>query len=149
MARTIKADKIAATQAAIAKHLQPHQAAVLDKVAELAKAGDPASVAAFLKYVSPPPSAVERTIHLPELAASPTLHGKLLVILSAIGDGRIAPGVAEQLCRSLSAVGAAAALEQFNERLAALERTSAAQARSGGVLPTATRVDPQLPNDLA
>jgi hypothetical protein len=141
VATTKRADKIAATQAAIQQHLEPHQAAVLDKVAELAKAGDPASVAQYLKYLSPPPSPVERTIHLPELAAEPTLHGKLLVILSAIGDGRIAPGVAEQLCKALSAVGAAAALEQFNERLAALERS--AQAR--GALPRAERVPDEPP----
>jgi hypothetical protein len=138
-----KTDAAARRQEAIAAYLEPHKQDLLDTAIRLGKAGDPSSLKLALSYIGPPPSPVERVIHLPELAAEPTLHGKLLVILSAIGDGRIAPGVAEQLCRSLSAVGAAAALEQFNERLSRLEAT--ATQRNGGVLPTAQRVDPQLP----
>lgn len=109
-----EADKIKA-------HLEPKKLAVLDKLAELAAAGDPRSIEVFLRYFSPGARPEDEKVVVPGLSEAPTLQAKATAILAAVASGHVSATAGDRLLAMLDRYGKAVVLDEHERRLQAIE----------------------------
>jgi hypothetical protein len=107
-------------QTQAAQRLAPHVPAVLDKVAELARLGDPKSAQLALAYAIGTPQPGTR-VNLPGLAAGANLTARAEAIVVAMADGSITVETGERLLRAFDAVARVAAIDELAARIDALE----------------------------
>lgn len=106
--------------------LKPHQADVVTKVVELAKAGDTTAIRLVLERLCPPMRSQDATVTLP--LTGDTLSAKAQQVLGAMAAGSVTP---DQGCRFLEALSICARVQDADElsrRVAALEREVEAMA---------------------
>lgn len=106
----------------IRKKLAPHREAVLDKLVELAVAGDPKSQSLFLAYLAPPARPEPERVLLPGLLEAKTLEDKASMVLGAIGAGQCSVDMGVQLLTALGLFARAGKADELERRLDALER---------------------------
>lgn len=105
----------------IARKLAPHVDETLNKLAELAKAGDPRSAELLLRYVAPPPKDTER-VRVPGLADAPTLRGKAELIVDAVAAGTVTVEAGQRLLNVIADLGRVIAVDDLEARIKALEQ---------------------------
>lgn len=91
------------------------------KAVDLALAGDVTALRLCLERVVPARRPQGATIDLPELANAVTLADKAMVLLDAVGAGRVPPDVAKALIESLAGVARIREVDELERRIAALE----------------------------
>ena len=89
------------------------------KVLEMAKGGDLAAIRIVAERVGPPLKAVEPPVAL-EMQGE-TITEKAYSVLTALGDGQLAPGQAAQLISALSALAQVQKVDELSKRLEALD----------------------------
>lgn len=105
----------------IAAYIRPHEQAIVDKVIDLAKQGDPRSAELALKYISPPARPEDEKVSIPGFADAPTLREKAEAVILAAAQGHCSTVAAERLLRVLDIYGKAALTDELEQRIAALE----------------------------
>ncbi|HEU4458111.1 MAG TPA: hypothetical protein VFR90_03220 [Methylibium sp.] len=110
----------------VRRRLEPHREAVLDKIGELAKAGDPKSMQLYLQYVAPPPRPDAERVVIDGLREAPTIEAKSLAIINAASTGQITVEAAERLARLLDLHVRAVEFHRLAEDVAALKASRAA-----------------------
>jgi hypothetical protein len=107
------------SRTALRELLTPHATDLVAKCVELALSGDTTALRLCLDRLIPPAKAKDDLIRLP--LADGSLADKGQIVLSALGDGQLAPDVAMAI---LQAVGSQARIVEVNDleqRIAALE----------------------------
>lgn len=89
------------------------------KVIEMAKEGDLAAIRIVAERVAPPLKAAEPPVAL-EMQGE-TITEKAYSVLTALGDGQLAPGQAAQLISALGALAQVQKVDELAKRLEALE----------------------------
>lgn len=105
----------------IRAYLAPKKQAVLDKLAELAVAGDPRSQQLFLAYIAPPPRIEDERVNIPGFAQAETLAAKAEAVIGAAASGACSTAAAERLLRVLDVYQRATKTDEFEARLKAIE----------------------------
>ncbi len=106
----------------IRKKLAPHREAVLLKLIELAKAGDPRSQQLFLSYLAPPAKPEAERIVIAGFMAAATLEQKAAAILNAMATGAIGIDVAVQVLQAVGLYAKVGVADEMERRLRALEQ---------------------------
>ena len=96
-----------------------HVPAIIDKLVEQAKAGDPGAARLLLERVLSPMKATEQAVTLALPVGSLADQGRAL--LAAAGSGGLAPGQAAQLLAGLGALAKLIETDELERRIAALE----------------------------
>lgn len=100
--------------------LRPHQADVVTKVVELAKAGDTTAIRLVLERICPP----LRSGDVPVAIALPgdSFTAKAEGILAAVCNGSVSPEQGAKLVDMVAAVARVMEVDQLTARIAALEQ---------------------------
>lgn len=106
--------------------LEPHAEALISKVVELALAGDTTSLKLCLDRLVSPFRAKDAPVHLDGLAGSLSEQGAQ--ILSAMGNGVIAPADAAAMLSALAAQSRVIETEELEQRIEKLEKANGAKA---------------------
>ncbi|MBL8329344.1 MAG: hypothetical protein JNJ71_10865 [Rubrivivax sp.] len=113
------------TQADLIKaKLEPHREQILDKAIELAKAGDPKSMALVLQYLAPPARPEGERMVIPKLAAATTLQERASAVIEAVADGTITAEAGAIALGLLDKFARLVTVDEHERRLAALEGRS-------------------------
>ena len=105
----------------IASYIRPHENEVVDKIIELAKAGDPKSQALFMQYTGAPAKPSDETVSIPHFAEAVTLQAKAEAVIAAAASGACSTAAAERLLRVLDVYSRAIKADEFDARLRAIE----------------------------
>lgn len=106
----------------IRKHLEPKKQAVLDKLSELAQAGDGRAQETFLRYFSPGARQEDEKVFVAGFATAPTLEEKAAAVMTAIAAGEISAAAGQRLLQSLELYTRIVTASDLEQRLKALER---------------------------
>ncbi len=107
---------------AIRKHLEPSKLKVLDKLTELAKAGDPRSIEVYLRYFSPGARQEDEKVQVPGLAEAPTMEAKAQAVIAAVAAGQISTAAGATALTLLDRYTKLILAADFDARLKALEQ---------------------------
>ena len=107
-------------QAEATKVIEPELPAILRKVTDLAKAGDPHSAKLALLYTLGQPVAGTR-ICLPPLSPGATMTDQARAIVEAMARGTVTLEAGAQLMRAFDAVARVAAIDELAARIDRLE----------------------------
>jgi len=99
--------------------LEPHAEELVAKVVEMAKAGDSTALRICIDRLIPPAKAREEPVSLP--LGDGSLAEKGQAVLSALGEGAIAPDVATAILQGIAAQARIVEVDEIEKRLAALE----------------------------
>jgi hypothetical protein len=124
--------------------IEPRKVEVLNKLCDLAAAGDPRSIELYLKYIAPPAKPDAERIHVPGLREAPTVALKSEAIINAVSHGLISVEAGERVARLLELHTKAVTVQDLAEQLEALK-----SGRAPPVLPLVQRVEPDNFDDLA
>lgn len=105
----------------IAEYLAPKQVEVMDKLSDLAVAGDPRSIALFLAYIASPPREPEEAVSIPGLATATTLQDRAQAVIAAVADGQCSATAGERLLRCLDIFARAGEIDELKARMDRLE----------------------------
>lgn len=106
----------------IRKYLEPRKQAVLDKLAELAEAGDGKAQDTFLRYFSPGARQEDERVRVEGFASAPTLQEKASAVMVAIAEGSISAAAGQKLLQGLELYTRVITAGDLEQRLQALER---------------------------
>jgi hypothetical protein len=101
--------------------ITPHQAEIIGKLVELAKAGDPRSIELALKYLAPPARPDAERIVVPGLREAPTIKAKSEAIINAVSNGLISVEAGEKVQRMLELHTKAVTVAELADEIAALK----------------------------
>jgi hypothetical protein len=121
----------------IRRHLEPRKVEVLNKLGELAAAGDGKSMQIFLAYFSPGARPEDERVDVPGFASAPTLERKSAAVMLAIASGEVSAAAGQRLLAALETHTRIVTAGEIESRLAALERNGAAN-RSKPLIDSAT-----------
>ena len=99
--------------------LEPHATELVAKAVEMAKNGDAAALRICIDRLIPPAKAREEPVTLP--LGNGTLAEKGQAVLTALGEGAIAPDVATAILQGIAAQARIVEVDQIEKRVAALE----------------------------
>ena len=125
---------------AIRALIEPEKAAIIAKLVELAKAGDPRSMETALKYLAPPAKPDAERIHVPGLREATTIAAKSEAIINAVSNGLISVDAGHRVAALLELHTRSVTVHELAEQVEALKRGRAP-------LPLAQRTDDH--SDLA
>jgi hypothetical protein len=108
--------------------------ALLQKVIDLALKGDPTALRLCLERISPPRKERLIDLSLPRITEGRHASAALTSILSAAAEGRITPGEAETLARTVEIHTRIIETEDLARRLDGLERAFAEQVGQSGTI---------------
>lgn len=120
----------------IRRHLLPKKVEVLNKLAELAAAGEPRSLELFLRYFSAGARPEDERFVVPGLAQATTMEAKAQAIVAAVSNGQISAAAGEKALALLEKYVRVVVADDHERRLEAIERGRAAPA-----LPAPTSTD--------
>jgi hypothetical protein len=115
--------------------LAPHRAAIVEKLAELAKLGDPRSMALALQYLAPTAKPEGERIQVPGLAEAETLEAKAQAVVAAVARGQISAEAGAQALGLIQKYAAVVTADEHERRLRALEGRGAAPSKPGKAPP--------------
>lgn len=95
---------------------------LLDVVKKQALEGDIQAAKLILERVLPALKTTAPVIELPELSEATTLSEKAEAIITATGNGQLAPDLAAQLISAVATLAKVIEIDQLQERLEALEQ---------------------------
>lgn len=101
--------------------LREYEPAIIDKLLELALAGNEAALTLVCARLFPVPRAVCDPVQIHGLAEAATLTDKAQCILTAAARGDVPPDVAERLLGALSGYARAVEVDELERRVRALE----------------------------
>jgi hypothetical protein len=104
--------------ALIQLQLEPHRAELVDKLVQLARAGDPRSLQLALSYLGPP----EEHVHVLGLSAAKTLADRTQCIVAAVAEGHCSVTAAQKLMQIVDLVARTAEIDELRERMDRLEK---------------------------
>ena len=99
--------------------LEPHATELVAKAVEMAKNGDAAALRICIDRLIPPAKAREEPVTLP--LTNGTLAEKGQAVLTALGEGSIAPDVATAILQGIAAQARIVEVDEIEKRVAALE----------------------------
>ena len=105
----------------IAAYIRPHEKEVVDRLIDLAKQGDPKSMALFMQYTAAPAKPPDETVSIPGFAEASTLQAKAEAVIAAAATGACSTAAAERLLRVLDVYSRAIKADEFDARLKAIE----------------------------
>lgn len=106
----------------IRRHLEPKKVEVLDKLAELAAAGEPRSLELFLRYFSAGARPEDERFVVPGLAQATTMEARALAIVAAVSSGQISAAAGEKALALLEKYVRVVVADDHERRLEAIER---------------------------
>ena len=101
--------------------LEPHRDDVIEKIVELAKAGDPAAQRLYMTHLAPIPRQESERVVIPGLSDCDTPHAKADCILAAVAAGQISFEAGERALRMLGLYVQAITVTDHEARLRAIE----------------------------
>lgn len=101
--------------------IEPHKADIINKLVELAKAGDPQSIKLCLERLAPAPRPEAEMVVVPGLKEAGTMQEKATAILVAVADGNVSAEAGDKLLAMLDRYGRAVVLDEHERRLRAIE----------------------------
>lgn len=107
------------------KLLEPHAGELVQKLVDLAKAGDTTALRICIDRLIPPLRASDAPIQVPGLEGSLTDQGK--TVLAAIGSGRFTPDTGSTLLQALGTLARIVEVDELEKRVKKLEDASAEQ----------------------
>lgn len=116
------ADRGPAAGDQVRAHIAPRIAKTLDKLLDLAEAGDPRSIELVLKYWAPPAKPDAERIEVAGLRDAPTIREKSLVIIAAVSRGDISVEAGEKVQRMLDLHTKSVTVSELAEDVAQLKR---------------------------
>jgi Family of unknown function (DUF5681) len=99
--------------------LEPHADELVAKVVEMAKAGDTTALRICIDRLIPPAKAREEPVTLP--LSNGSLAEKGQAVLTALGEGAIAPDVATAILQGIAVQARIVEVDEIEKRLTALE----------------------------
>jgi hypothetical protein len=107
------------------KLLEPHAGELVQKLVELAKAGDTTALRICIDRLISPLRASDVPVKVPGLEGSLTKQGK--TVMSAIGSGKLAPDTGSALLQALGTLVRIVEADELEKRVKKLEDASAEQ----------------------
>lgn len=105
----------------IRRHLEPRKVEVLNKLGELAAAGDPRSIELYLRYFSPGARPEDEKISVPGLAEAGTMEEKAQAIVQAVSSGAISATAGTNALALLEKYAKLVIADDHERRLHAIE----------------------------
>jgi len=99
--------------------LEPHADELVANVVEMAKAGDTTALRICIDRLIPPAKAREEPVTLP--LSNGSLAEKGQAVLTALGEGAIAPDVATAILQGIAVQARIVEVDEIEKRLTALE----------------------------